>query len=351
LTSSVGTPSELLHLRSVGLRLVFAVILATQLVLALVSIDGFSSPWPVVAALVAFSGGLVLVAMPHPEPFPLLWVVGVCVSVVLTNVLVLWNLPAAGRPPYSDWCFGAAAWLGFFLAFRGRIAAAGVSWALMAAVTQLWSASIGETPLESFNHVVRHAGTILIAVLFRIMLVRASRRIVALREERLLKVAAEAASLAEIRERQKQATRIGEDARPALEQIAAGDYLNPAHQQRYRLLEANLRDALRGGDLVSRGVALAVEKARRRGVEVVLLDDRNMTLTEPDAMRLEAVLLQELTELDRGRLTARLLPPDRQTMASVVSTSDEFRHRVDLVNEQAEQRAGVPPVRVPPELI
>jgi hypothetical protein len=350
-TSSVGTPSDLLHLRSIGLRLVFAAILGTQLVLALVSIDGVTSPWPVIAALVAFSGGLVLVAMPHPEPFPRLWVAGVCVSVVLTNVLVLWNLPAGGRPPYSDWCFGAAAWLGFFLAFRGRIAGAWVSWALMALVTQLWSVSIGEVPLESFNHVVRHAGTILIAVLFRIMLVRASRTIVALHEERLLKASAEASAVGEIRERQRQAARLGEEARPALQQIAVGDYLTPDRQQRFRLLEANLRDALRGGELISREVANAVEQARRRGAEVVLLDDRNTPLTEPDAIRLEAVLLGELTELSHGRLTARLLPAGRHTIASVVIASEGSRRRIDLAEEDLEVSPDAPPVRVPSELI
>jgi hypothetical protein len=351
MSTSIGTPSELLHLRSVGLRLVFAVILATQLVLALVSIGGVSSPWPVIAALAAFAGGLALVAIPHAEPLPGFWIVGVWLSVVLTNALVLWNLPVAGRPAYSDWCFGAAAWLGFFLAFRGRIVAAWISWVLMAAVTQIWSASIGESPLDSIGHVVRHAGTILIAVLFRIMLVRASRRIISLHDERLLRVAAEAASVTETQERQAQAARLGEEARPALAQIAAGDYLTPERQQAYRLLEANLRDALRGGELMTREVARAVEQARRRGVEVVLLDDRNQPLAEPDAVRLETVLLEELAEVERGRLTARLLPAGRHTFASVVRTTDELRHRVDIVDAHAERRPELPPVRVPHEPI
>ena len=350
MTAPIGKPRDLLHLQNVGMQLVFALIFATQVVLAVASISGVHAAWPVVAGLVVFAAGFTLVAMPHPEPFPAVWMVGVLTSSVLTNVLVLWNLPANGRPGYADWSFGAAAWLYFFLAFRGRIAAAWLGWVLMVLLTQIWSVTIGETPLQSINHVVRHAGTILIAVLFRGLLVRAARRTSALHEERLLRVAVEAASLTELREREAQGIRLREEAKPALLQIAAGDYLEPDHQQRYRLLEATLRDVLRGGELVSRDVARAVEQARIRGVEVILMDDRNTPLTEHDSMRLEAVLIDELSELDHGRLTARLVPAGRGSLASVVSTSEDSRRRIDLADDLQIEPPVLPPVRVPPEL-
>jgi len=350
MTSPTDAPRDLLQLRSIGMRLVFALIFATQVVLALASISGVRAVWPVVAGLVVFAAGFTLVATPHPEPFPVFWVVVALASSVLTNALVLWNLPPNGWPGYADWSFGAAAWLCFFLAFRGRIAAAWFGWVLMVLLTQIWSATIGETPLQSINHVVRHAGTILIAQLFRGLLVRAARRTIALHEERLLRVAAEAASLTELREREAQGIRLRDDAKPALRQIAAGDYLESEHKQRYRLLEANLRDVLRGGELVSRDVTRAVELARIRGVEVILMDDRNTPLTERDSMRLEAVLIDELAELDHGRFTARLLPTGRGALASVVSASEDSRRRVDLVDDLQIEPPVLPPVRVPPEL-
>jgi hypothetical protein len=350
LTAPIGAPRDLLHLRNVRMRLVFALIFATQVVLAVASISGVHAAWPVVAGLVVFAAGFTLVALPHPDPFPAVWIVGVLTSSVLTNVLVLWNLPANGRPGYADWSFGAAAWLFFFLAFRGRIAAAWFGWVLIFLLTQIWSVTIGETPLQSINHVGRHAGTILIAMLFRGLLVRAAQRTAALHEERLLRVAVEAASLTERREREAQGIRLRDEAKPVLRQIAAGDYLEPEHQKRYRLLEATLRDVLRGGELVSRDVARAVEQARIRGVEVILMDDRNTPLTEHDSMRLEAVLIEELSELDHGRLTARLVPAGRGALASVVSTSGDSRRRVDLVDDLQIEPPVPPPVRVPPEL-
>lgn len=338
--------AELLPLAGVGLRVVFAVIVVTQLTLAAASIGGVRSPWPVLAALVLFVPGVVLVAMPHAEPYPVPRVAVILLISVAINVLVLFNLPADGWPGYADWSFGAAAWLLFFLALRGRIWSAWLGWVLMAGVAQLWGWTIGETPLQALGHVDRHAGTILIAVLFRLLLAATSRRIAALREERLGQVAAEAASLAEIRERAAQAARLNDGARPALIAIAAGDYLYPEQQERYRLLEANLRDVLRGGELASRDVSKAVEDARRRGVEVLLLDDRNEPLSEPETMRVESAVIGELIEFTDGRVTARLLPRGRGVIASVVGTSKGMRRRVDLDDE-----SPIPPVRVPPEVV
>jgi len=337
---------ELLPLRGIGMRLVFALILVTQLTLAIGSIDGVRSAWPVIAALALFVLGLALVAAPHAEPLPWPRVATVLAITVATNALVLFNLPAAGWPGYADWSFGAATWLLFFLALRGRIWSAWIGWLLMAGVAQLWGATIGESPLEAIGHVDRHAGTILIAVLFRLLLAATSRRIAVLRAERLAQVAAESASLAEIRERSALATRLHDEARPALVQVAEGDYLRTAQRERYRLLEAKLRDVLRGGELMSRDVSRAVEDARRRGVEVRLLDDRNVPLSEPESMRIESALIEELNEFSDGSVTARLLPPGREFFASVVGISNGVSRRVELDGD-----ASAPPVRVPPEVV
>lgn len=329
----VGSPSELLNLRSNGLRFAFLLIFVTQMTLAIIAIDGVKQAWPVIAALVVFGATLAITAIPRPEPFPWIWAAATLAGIVIINVLVLWNLPRTGAPGYSDWSFGAGAWLSFFLALRGRVSLAWLGWALMAGVTQLWSISIGETPLQSLGHVIRHAGTILIATLFRMLLVRANEAIARLQQERILRVAAEAESLAEIRERELEAVHLAEGARPALLQILAGDYLGHDAQQQLGLLEANLRDVLRGGAIVSADVRDAVERARRRGGEVVLLDDRQIPLVESDSIRLRSAVVGELSRLTDGRLTARLLPVGRTTIASVVTTSRAGRRRLDLAED------------------
>ena len=75
-----------------------------------------------------------------------------------------------------------------------------------------------------------------------------------------------------------------------------------------RVLEGRLRDALRASNLVSQGVSDAIQAARRRGVEVVLVDNRGSKL--PETVRRET--LRQLEQLVRastsGRIVARTAP-------------------------------------------
>ncbi len=75
-----------------------------------------------------------------------------------------------------------------------------------------------------------------------------------------------------------------------------------------RVLEGRLRDSLRAGNLVSQGVSDAIQEARARGVEVILVDNRGSRLPEP--VRLET--LRQLEQLVRnstgGRIVARTAP-------------------------------------------
>ncbi len=75
-----------------------------------------------------------------------------------------------------------------------------------------------------------------------------------------------------------------------------------------RVLEGRLRDALRAGNLVSQGVSDAIQAARERGVEVVLVDNRGSKL--PETVR--RATLRQLEQLVRastsGRIVARTAP-------------------------------------------
>lgn len=96
---------------------------------------------------------------------------------------------------------------------------------------------------------------------------------------------------------------------PLLQNLA-----DPAHQlsaeerDACRVLEGRLRDALRAGNLVSQGVSDAIQAARGRGVEVVLVDNRGSRL--PETVRRET--LRQLERLVRdstgGRIVARTAP-------------------------------------------
>ena len=319
--------SSLLHLRSPLARSLVALIIVTQCTFAVFGMSLVRSPWPSIVGLAVFMAGALVMARPHGDPFPIRWTLWVLSAGALTNALVLWNLPLTGWPGYAAWNFGAVTWLLFFLAFRGRIGAAWLGLAIMAALTVGWALSIGRGALEGVDLVIRHAGTLLMGTLFSVLLRRVSARMVLLQNESVKQAGAEVASFTELHEREIQAQQLAAEARPVLERIAGGETADDARRQEYALLEASLRDTLRGHGLSTARVASAVLAARRRGSEVVLLDDRNVPLPSDVAAEIEGAILEELSTLTDGRMTVRLLPVGRDLLATLVRSDSVLRRR------------------------
>ncbi|MEP6481239.1 MAG: hypothetical protein ABJA94_04440 [Rhodoglobus sp.] len=321
--------SSLLQLGRGPARFFVVLIVGSVVFFALSSLGTAKSVWPVIAGLVLFVIAALLMAQPHPDPFPLgraFIVLGLGLAV---TALVDWNLPDAGWPSYASWNFGAVNWLLFFLTFRGRVLLGWVGLAAMSTVTIIWAMAVGRGFFGGTDLVVRHAGTLLMGTLFGILLRRAAERISALQHEQVAQAASEVAALTELREREVQAAQLNTEARSALERIASGDYLDPADQRGFQLVEASLRDTLRGGGLKSADVAAAARAARLRGAAVVLLDDRGDALDSASYAVVERAILAELHTLDAGSVTVRLLPPGREAVATIVR-NDGQRRRIDI---------------------
>lgn len=94
---------------------------------------------------------------------------------------------------------------------------------------------------------------------------------------------------------------------PALNLIAAlGGQLNAAQKREARLLEAALRDEIRGATLLNDQMRAAIKAARERGVEVLVLDEGGLDDLSVDER--EAVLAKAAVTFDfvyEGRLTIR----------------------------------------------
>ena len=323
-------PVGLLRLRW-GVAVAVAIAIGTSMaVFALATLGAVPRPWMDLLALVVFIAALALAVRPDRGRYPLPWAVVVVGAGVAVNLLMLWNLPVSGWPGYVSWNFGAVTWLSFVLAFRGRVALAWIGLALLAVTTLVWVVSVGRPPVDTIGLVVRHVGTLLIATLFNLLLNRAQLRIRALQSERVTQVAGEAAAVAELRERSVQGERLEAEARPVLEQLARGEAPTVARRVELRALEASLRDGLRGGALVTAGIAAEASRARARGAVVVLLDDRREPLSEHATTTVERILRQELSGLSEGRLTARLLPPGREAIATIVREDNGARSRIDI---------------------
>lgn len=119
-------------------------------------------------------------------------------------------------------------------------------------------------------------------------------------------------------------TQLREQIGPLLQNLADPTHqLTHSEREACRILEGRLRDALRAGNLLSQGVSDAIQAARWRGVEVVLVDNRGSKL--PENVRLAT--LRRLEELVRtstgGRIVARTAPEGYSEVVTILKVDAE----------------------------
>jgi hypothetical protein len=120
--------------------------------------------------------------------------------------------------------------------------------------------------------------------------------------------ATQAASAADSAIRKERSERIAATlggALPILEKIASGNF-SSSDQREATILEAELRDEIRGRMLINPKLKTSVRSARSRGVEVVVLDEGGLAaLSEQDKDSLRDRLANELDKINSGRVTIR----------------------------------------------
>ena len=120
--------------------------------------------------------------------------------------------------------------------------------------------------------------------------------------------ATQAATAADSAIRQERSERIAatlERAVPILWTIASGNF-SAEDRREATVLEAELRDEIRGRMLLNSKLKASVRSARSRGVEVVVLDEGGLSdLGELDRELLRNRLASELDAIDSGRVTIR----------------------------------------------
>lgn len=115
-------------------------------------------------------------------------------------------------------------------------------------------------------------------------------------------------------------------AAPLIEPVAAGEDLTEDMRLEARILEASLRDGIRAASFVDTPVEQAASEARRRGVEVVLLDDSAegpVPTTVPQSFIDEAVRV--LSQANSGRVVVRLQPVGAPVVGTIVSPTERLQ--------------------------
>jgi hypothetical protein len=293
---------------------------------------------PDVVELVLIGAPAAVISLPRRIGAPIAF--GCVLSLVTAATVSTFSLPPVAQgPDYRSWALGAVTFVALGLAFRGRYVEAWLTLACIAGVTIGWSVAMGLGPLVGGGLVVRHFGTLLAGSLISVALARSARSAAAFeavdRQEREATEAARARHLA----RQAAAQAVLDQAEPLLEQLADGHALSEADRLELLVLEGSLRDRIRAPELLQDGLRHAVAAARRRGIDVLLLDEAGPAADQGRRFLAAEWLTSELEAAGGRRFVGRLV--SRDGVARVTAVSDLGSHALTLpAPEPATDRAG-----------
>ena len=261
-------------------------------------------------ALLLLIATAALLLWPGPDPLPVWRTAVAIVAAAVITESIIWHLDPVGWPGWASWNFGGCTFLMFALALRGRPLAGLGGLLLVTALAVHWSWATGGDPLHgvllTYQQVITYGAGAFIGIVLR----RTARQIAEFEASERHRAAAEASAAAGARQLTAELGHVRDSAVPLLTRIAAGDH-SPRTREAARLLEAELRDHIRGRRLATPTMADAARDARRRGVEVVLLDDLDAdpAVTADGGGRLDrarAAAVARVEAATGGRLTIRL---------------------------------------------
>ncbi|TFD83912.1 hypothetical protein E3T61_20395 [Cryobacterium lactosi] len=301
-------------------RLILALFVLVHGLLALIDIVPGRPLALMFGALLAIVFSGITLMRPMSQPFPRAQVALALALSGVGAVLMFVYLPAHNGVPFAHWHLGAITLILVVLAARGQIRSAWVGYAVLTLLAVAWAVATGQSGLLGVELVSRHAGTLLAGTLFVVGLSRTERHLQVLNQLDLDRARQDATTVAAIRERKAQLRRVNALARPTLLRLAEPHALTAAERAQCLLVEASLRDAIRGRALFLPPVIDAVQAARQRGVEVTVLDDS--ADTPPEQLdTLARTVADVLDSIEHGRVTVRLLPAGRADVATLVIES------------------------------
>lgn len=321
----------LLGMHTAAARFIVAFYALTYTVLAVTSTEGVRSMWPIAATVVLMTVGAFLLIVVPGDPLPVPAAIALAATGPIAVALVFPVLPVPVASPLQTWPLGAATALYTFMCVRGGTAWAWAGSIGMIGACVVWAAATGQGAVHGIAISIINLAPLLMSTFFAYTIRPAATAIFQLRRQSTTRTEATAAASAVLAERDAQLRRLDALARPLLERIASGESLAAEQRLACQLLEAHLRDTLRAPALARPAVAAAARAARGRGVDVVLLDDRGMDGTDAGVQELlVASVADRLDAVAAGSVTARILPPGRNALATVLVNSGGELQQVEF---------------------
>lgn len=205
----------------------------------------------------------------------------------------------------------------------------------------LWGATSGTGIPVALMLIAKQLPFPIVGTLFAVGLHRTGATILRVTAQASARASTEAADVARTAERNRGLRELDAFATPLLSHIVDGSELTADDRLEFSVAEAELRDSLRARALSVPSIIAAARQARRRGVDVVLLDDSDPRSVNPADLRAVIAKVAEALEDSRdGRIVARLLPPGRSDVATLlVDGSDSARREVVTASASDEEPA------------
>ncbi|TAJ49861.1 MAG: hypothetical protein EPO52_02685 [Herbiconiux sp.] len=307
---SSGDRDSLRH----GLTAITVVYVLVQTAFAVMVSVAVPGSWPINAALLttALVAAEVLRRSPTRVPSPRR--TGAAIALAFGGLIAgVLSLPFSYG---AMWFVVAFAFVFLALALRHRVRAALICGA--ATVTLLIGAGIvvGAAPGEIVQVTSRLVVLIALGSALFVVVERMQRRIEVLHRETVAAAERQSWTRAARSELTERVADLGRTVVPLLERIADGREITVGERREYAAWEGELRDGLRAGALAREPLVSVVAAARDRGVDVVLLDDSTGSLPEHLADDILVWMAESIADA-RDRAVGRLLPPGRETCASV----------------------------------
>jgi len=287
--------------------------------------------WPPAAlSFIALLPPAVLLLKTWPDALLPRWVARLTVVVIgAVNFLVLPQIVTTGWPGYASWCTGAGNDLSCGLLMRGRPVYAWAGSAATTLATAYWVISTGRPLFMIFTYMLGHYFTLASWHGVAHLSTRATTQIAATQRETARLQAQQRAHEEADRIMTSRMASVRQRVTPLLTQIADGKAPTPKLCSQAYLLEAELRDEIRAPFFTGTSIVTSAQAARRRGTEVILLDDSGDNTTIDDRTRANAVnYVTKLLDLTQSnRVVIRLNPPRRPTLLTIVT--DDTRYRLD----------------------
>ena len=291
--------------------------------------------WPPAAlSFIALLPPAVLLLKAWPDALLPRWVAQLTVVVIgAVNFLVLPQIITTGWPGYASWCTGAGSDLSRGLLMRGRPVYAWAGSAATTLATAYWVISTGRPLFMIFTYMLGHYFTPASWRGVAHLSTRANTQIAVTQRETARLQAQQRAHEEADRIMTSRMASVRQRVTPLLAQIADGTAPTPKLRSQAYLLEAELRDEIRAPFFTGTSIVTSAQAARRRGTEVILLDDSGDNTTIDDHTRANAVnYVTNFLDLTQStRVVIRLNPPRRPTLLTIVT--DDTRYRLDRQGE------------------